>query len=281
MNNYRAHKLIIIFFLFILLLSAAPQRKELSSSRLEKVVITEGNVERTDYKDENGNLVYASDKHYATMIKTTEGDTVLEEYFDAEGDPTEQTLGHCALLKYMNEDNKNYKSTYLDADGEVTENSYGYSTIVRTYNDIGKVETEHYFDNGGHPIKTSYGAFGKYNEYDENKEISLSIYLDEHDEPSLNFPSRLSRNKVGRGFLLYSTASLTGSSTVSYRETSGLLSYGVGSPVQGTYLRTILSREPCISIIWVVPSVPRPNVAGKCRLNNFRVVLLRVKVIWV
>ena len=45
MNNYKAHKLIIIFFfLFILLLSFVPQRKELPSSRLEKVVTTDGNV---------------------------------------------------------------------------------------------------------------------------------------------------------------------------------------------------------------------------------------------
>ena len=186
MNNYRAHKLIILsVFLIILLLSLVPQRKELPSSRLEKIVTTDGNVERTDYKDENGNLVYASDKHYATMIKTTDGDTVLEEYFDAEGDPTEQTLGHYALLKYMNEDNRNNKSTYLDADGEVTENIYGYSTIVRTYNDIGKVETEHYFDKDGNPEITTYLAFGKYNEYDENQEVALSVYLDENEQPTM------------------------------------------------------------------------------------------------
>ena len=97
-------QLIIILLIDTTIVNAEEQKRS-SSLNLEKT--TDGDTERLDYVDENGNITYAADKHYATVIKTKSGNTLLEEYFDAAGEPALQKLGHYAILREYNEENQN------------------------------------------------------------------------------------------------------------------------------------------------------------------------------
>ena len=68
----------------------AEEQKRSSTLNIEKT--TDGDTERLDYIDENGNITYAADKHYATVIKKKSGNTLLEEYFDGAGKPAVHKL---------------------------------------------------------------------------------------------------------------------------------------------------------------------------------------------
>ena len=57
-------------------------KTQVRSSDLIEKTTEDGNIQRTDYFDENGKLTFADNKHYATIIKTTSGNSLLEEYYD-------------------------------------------------------------------------------------------------------------------------------------------------------------------------------------------------------
>ena len=148
------------------------------SSTLHEIVTYKDNVEKRDFVDDKGNITYASNKHYATIIKTKGKDSVLEEFFDEMGNPAEQTLGHYALMREYNELGQDYKITYLDINGEPAINKYGYAIVVREYDEKGKVEKEYYLDNNEKPAKTSFLANACRKEYDDNGRMIASYYLD-------------------------------------------------------------------------------------------------------
>lgn len=162
----------------------AEEQKRSSTLNIEKT--TDGDTERLDYIDENGNITYAADKHYATVIKKKSGNTLLEEYFDAAGKPAVQSLGHYAILREYNDEDQNYKITYLGIDGNPVIIRYGYSTAIRTFNEDGYIEYEMYFDTEGKPIETKRLAYGCYREYNENGRNIRTTYLDQNHKPTLS-----------------------------------------------------------------------------------------------
>ena len=180
--------LTIVFVLFLIatVIISFPRKTVVNvgrhSSELEKTVSAEGSTERTEYYY-RGVLTYAADKHYATLIKTTNGNTVLEEYFDENGDPVRQSNGHYALLREYDEQGYDYKVTYLDENGAPTLNKSGYCTVIHTYNESGLVEYDHYFDIQNDPVMTSSGVYGRYSGY-ENGRNTVLIYLDQDDKPT-------------------------------------------------------------------------------------------------
>ena len=187
-------KIVKILFLFLVLFLSilfidntavnAEEQKRSSSLNIEKT--TDGDNERIDYVDENGNITYAADKHYATVIKTKRGNTLLEEYFDDSGKPAVQSLGHYAILREYNEENQNYKITYLGIDGNPVIIRSGYSTTIRTFNSDGYIESEMYYDTEGKPIETKKLAYGCYKEYNENGRNIRTTYLDQYHKPILS-----------------------------------------------------------------------------------------------
>lgn len=154
----------VVGFVFLLLITftvfslrASPAQGLFSGSlRIQRT--EDGNKKRTDYVDANGKITYATDKHYATMIRTYEnGHVILEEYFDAEGKPAVQPLGHCAVSRSFNDDGLADIITYLDQNGQAVITSSGYQAIHRTYCDrftikMSCLSFSNVFHNPGDPL---------------------------------------------------------------------------------------------------------------------------------
>ncbi len=158
-----------------------PPHTGMHSSKLEQVTSEDGDTQRIDYMLD-GVITYATDRHYATVIKKKTGNTVLEQYYDEEGNPEKQTSGHYALLREYDDSSRNFKVTYLGADLEPMLNTSGYSTWVRTYNEQGKVETERYFDAEGEPTENSSGYHGRLYQYENNRNTEI-LYFDTDGRP--------------------------------------------------------------------------------------------------
>ena len=154
-----------------------------TSSELNKAVTKEGNVERTDYTDAEGTVRFASDKGYATLVKTRNGDTVLEEYFGEDGEPAVQSQGYCGILREYNEQGQNTRITYLGADGAPVMVKNNYAGMERTFYEDGRVRTEMYFDIEGKPVRRRSQAFGTYKEYNEQGRNTLIVYVDQDGNP--------------------------------------------------------------------------------------------------
>lgn len=184
-------KLLFGLFVIFSLVSVLPERTHPGrhSSELEKVTSEDGDISRTDYLYQ-GELCYATDKHYATLIKTTtyeeKGKVVTESYLDEKGNPAKQTSGHYALIREYDEKNRNFRITYLGDDGEPVITSDGYAVFERTYNELGKVAFERYYDREGQPVEGTNGTYGLYREYDLNSRNYRITYLGADDRPAVN-----------------------------------------------------------------------------------------------
>ena len=151
--------------------------ESLRSSSLECVVTTEGDIQRTDYVNLEGDITYAADKHYATVIKTSSNHTLLEEYFDADGKPALQSLGYYALFREYNDKGQNFRVTYLDKEGKPVIIRLGYAILERTFNADGRVELELYYGKNGRPIDTRKLGYGCYKEYNKEGRNTLVAYI--------------------------------------------------------------------------------------------------------
>ena len=205
-NIYNKQKNIIknCIFLFVLLyyvvsffsntVLAGESEEQTRSSSLQIVTTEEADTERIDYVNEEGTITYAADKHYATIIRTKKDHAILEEFFDAYGEPSEQIKGYYAVCKEYNEEGHNYKDTYLGINGKPVIINDGYASLIRTFNEDGYIETEMFYDTKGNPIQTPLRAYGNYKEYDENGRNTRIVYLDQNKEPTI----------CGQGFAILS-----------------------------------------------------------------------------
>lgn len=175
----------VVGFVFLLLITftvfslrASPAQGLFSGSlRIQRT--EDGNKKRTDYVDANGKITYATDKHYATMIRTyANGHVILEEYFDAEGKPAVQPLGHCAVSRSFNDDGLADIITYLDQNGQAVITSSGYQAIHRTYHDRRLAETDTYYIDD-EQVENVNGFYSCHREYDEKNRVRELRYYDE------------------------------------------------------------------------------------------------------
>ncbi len=162
-------------------LSGTSSHAGLPSSELQQLTSEDGNVTRVDYML-NGVLTYATDRHYATLLRTKTGNTLLEQYYDENGRPAQQTSGYYALLREYDENKRNYKLTFLGPDLEPVLNTAGYSTWIRSYNEQGLTETERYYGVDGSPVATKYGYYARRLSYEDQRNTE-TVYLDRNDEP--------------------------------------------------------------------------------------------------
>lgn len=155
------------------------------STSLQQKKTIEGNRERTDYINEDGVITDAADKHYATIIRTRDGNSILEEYYDSQGEPAKQTNGYYAILREFNDKKQEYRTTYLGIDKQPVLTKLGYAAVLRSFNENGKNETDHYLDTEQKPIQSKHNGYGSYKGYDEKGRNNLIIHLDENGSPMI------------------------------------------------------------------------------------------------
>ncbi len=179
--------LIIIFLILLFAISIKEDTSEglVRSTSLQRVVTKGDSYDRIDYVDEKGNITYAADKHYATLIRIKEENQVLDKYYDTDGEQTKQNLGYYSILRLYNQSGQEYKTVYLDINGEPMTNRAGYAIVERTYNQEGKIETELYYDENEAPIETNLLGYGCRNEYDDKGRIEAITYLGLDGEPDI------------------------------------------------------------------------------------------------
>lgn len=153
------------------------------SSSLKEVVTRGENTLRIDYVNEQGVISFAVDKQYATMVITTEGDSQIVEYFDANGNPARQRMGQYALYRQLDELGRIWKVTFLGINKEPIICSNGYASYIRTFYENGNIKAEYYLDELDNPIRTGPYGYGSWREYDELNRNTILTYLDENDHP--------------------------------------------------------------------------------------------------
>ena len=184
----------IILSIFLITTYGKGQEKAkiVHSSTLSIVSTQDEKTDRIDYMDENGIITYAADKHYATRIKIQEGNSILEQYFDEQGNPAKQSNGYYAILREYTDNKQKETVTYLDIDGTPIVNYAGYAIIKRTYNDNGLLEKEFYFDIQSNPTKTYSVGSGCERQYDDEGRAVTLKYLNANGEVA----------KTGQGFAI-------------------------------------------------------------------------------
>ena len=148
--------------------------KNTEAPKVEKRVSVNGDVEKTEYFLE-GVL-----QRYVQTTKS--GNTVLTEYFDAEGMPKKQSSGNYALLQEKDEAGHDLETTYLGSEKRPVNTTGGYAVVTRTYNEEGDKESERYFDQDGEPVISNLGYHCVTYHY-ENGRMTMVTYLDEREQP--------------------------------------------------------------------------------------------------
>lgn len=152
------------------------------SEELTQVETTEGNVTRTSYVNESGEITYAIDKHYATLVqkKNKEGQVLKEYYLDENGKPTD-CWGYFGISYEHRK--KEDVLTYFDADGNAQVTQSGYAIIVRSLDDTGQALDDMYYDANRNPVMCTGGYYGLHRERDKEGLVKKMIYLDIDKSP--------------------------------------------------------------------------------------------------
>ena len=178
--------LLVLFLVVSLVFINSPSNKPrslLHSSQLKKIIMRDGNIERTDYVDEDGGITIAADLGYATIIVTKTEQCLLEQYYDDKGEPISRYDGYYAVLREYDEIGNNIRNTYLDIQGAPFVTRSGYAVQEREYNASGKLVAIRYYDAKGYPISTVSDGYGRIYEYDENGNAYRITYIDISGDP--------------------------------------------------------------------------------------------------
>lgn len=156
------------------------------ASELTKRVSESGVERRTDYLDEAGNIAFAWDKHYASLVQTRdeEAHKLYERYLDENGAPTALPKGYCAILRTYDAQNRNTDICYLDAEGNPVGITGGYARIRRTYDDADRLTSEYYFDAEDRPTLNTKGIHGFRRDYPDAGRDYRMTYLDLEGQPT-------------------------------------------------------------------------------------------------
>lgn len=161
------------------------QRSEYHSTELRKVVTQDGNIERTDYLDEDGNLRIAADVGYATKLIVQTSNSKIETYLDDNGERISQYAGYYAIQREYDAAGNIIRVTYLDDNNDPVNMSLKYAVEERAFNELGQQVSCRYFDTEGKPAKSSNNGFGMRYEYDEKGKKIRIIYIDGTGEPMI------------------------------------------------------------------------------------------------
>lgn len=183
-NKYRNQIIIIAITIFALFFIVdAEAELQVRSNYLHKRIVQERNTQRIDYVDNEGNITFAVDKCYATIITTNDEKTKLEEFFDEKGNPSKQQMGFYAIYSEYDELGRIWRLTFLDENKHPQLTNNGYAVIERTFYENNNIKTEYYFDENGEPINTKAYGYGCYKEYDDNNRNSIIAYIGSDGNP--------------------------------------------------------------------------------------------------
>lgn len=142
----------------------------------------------TTYVSSDGKPVFASDKGYASVVKTSQdGKTILEEYFDENENPAILTAGYSSIKREYT-DGLNTKITYQDIEKQPVVISSGYDTIRRTYNDARLSDTDTYWI-GDEQVERKQGYWRLkrfYGSGSNRKRVVRQEYRDLNDQLTTN-----------------------------------------------------------------------------------------------
>ena len=131
---------------------------------------------RTDYMDSSGRVAFASDKGYATVLKTIEdGRVLIERYYDERENLVILPAGY-AQVERKYENGLNTLIIYEDAEGHPVVIKNGYDSIHRSYDSLRRAETDTYWI-GEVQVKRKQG-YWQYLRVYEGEKISEIRYLD-------------------------------------------------------------------------------------------------------
>ena len=174
----RGIRILPIFFIIVITFVMNVKNSTYNSSELSQEKTSTDDFDRIDYVDSEGNITFAGNKGYATVIKTKkDGHVVLEQYYDEKGELIALPAGYAKIL-HVYEGDLNTEITYLDAGDEPVVISDGYDTIRRTYTDAGKVDIETYWI-GDEQVQRKQGYWQYQRVYDESNRICELRYMDQ------------------------------------------------------------------------------------------------------
>ncbi len=218
-DNVRLKYVPVILFLLLVTVSVMNVMIKLpvaSELKTEETKDADDRVIRIDYTDDSGRITTASDRQYATVIRSYEDSKMIMEeyldskgkrtrsvsgysvlrrtynaegradtdtYYDRDGDPVRSTGGVYGYRRIYDADGRGVEGDYIDGSGQLMNNKYGVAVIRREFYDDGRVKREFYFDKEGAPEKAYSAQYGEYREYDDKGRRSLTTYLDVEGKP--------------------------------------------------------------------------------------------------
>ena len=238
---------------------------------------------RTDYVDSEGNISFAGDKGYATVIKTKQdGHVVLEQYFDEKGQLTVLPAGYAQIFRVY-EGDLNIEIIYLDIRNQPVVVSSGYDTIRRTYTEAGKADIDTYWI-GDQQVRRKEGYWQYQISYDKSSRICEVRYLDLEGNPVRNTSGYA---LVRRTYIAPATIDMYFDEDLK-PAASTLGQYGeMTETVDGTIITTYLDaagepdntiRQDILNNIWLFVPIGAALYDPKHRLRWFWAVLLSVGI---
>lgn len=161
------------------------QRSEYRTSELKKVVTKEGNVTRTDYIDEDGNLRIAANAGYATKLVLRQHNSETETYFDDQGERISLYYGYYGILREYDSAGNNIRVTFLDENNDPVDTPLKYAVEEKEFNESGQQVSCRYYDAAGKPACSYYNGFGVQYEYDEKGRRVRATCFDETEKPMI------------------------------------------------------------------------------------------------
>ncbi len=173
----KAAIIVCIVFLLMSIFCCFPEHKEMTaeiqgvnSSELLLQATDEGNVRREVYEDAEGNITFAIDKHYASVVKQLDenGCVISEFYYDENGMPVAMSSGEYGTMRKYDEQGNEIELTYVDAEGNPIRISSGYVSVLKEYDENGNEIKSVYVDGDLNPVYRIEGYAGRSRKYDEN-----------------------------------------------------------------------------------------------------------------
>ena len=184
-------RFLLLFVIFLIISCLCINPKESTyltispSKQLKTRTTIDGNSERIDYIDDDGNITVSENLGYATVIIKTNNQEQLESYYDEQGNPAVLRLGYCAIMREYDNNGNTLRITYLGTNGKPVSIRNGYASEIREYNQQGQLTSVRYYDAAGEPVCSVNSGYGRNIQYDENGNQSKVTYINSSGEPMM------------------------------------------------------------------------------------------------
>lgn len=189
-KKYRIFWVILLLFIIFSGYYLLPEKSTdhdlgFASLELSQKESTKGNIIRIDFVNKDGEITYAIDRRYATLLRTKneDGQIIQDQYLDENGMPT-NCYGYYKI-KYTYNGNKKI-IIFQDSDGKPANLESGYSSIIRTFNKNGQIIQDLYFDSEMNAVPSVGGYYGIYRKYNSQGLNYESIYINAEGFPMTN-----------------------------------------------------------------------------------------------